>query len=68
MNFPILISRKSSFPILGVLVLFVIIKANSGDPDQTPRSAASDLGLHGLSMSRKKDARLIRLIWVKSRL
>ena len=25
--------------------------ANSVDPDQTPRSAASDLGLHGLPMS-----------------
>ena len=24
--------------------------ANSGDPDQTPRSAASDLGLHCLPM------------------
>ena len=35
--------------------------ANSEDPDQTPRSVASDLGLHCLSMSHKKDA---RLIWV----
>ena len=25
--------------------------ANSGDPDQTPRSAASDLGLHGLPIT-----------------
>ena len=25
--------------------------ANSGDPDQTPRSAASDLGLHCLSIT-----------------
>ena len=24
--------------------------ANSGDPDQTPRSAASDLGLHCLQL------------------
>ena len=68
MDFPILISRKSSFPILGVLVLFFIIKANSGDPDQTQHSALSDLGLHCLSMSHKKDAMLIRLIWVMSRL
>ena len=30
--------------------------ANSGDPDQTPRS---DLGLHCLPMSKKWDARLI---------
>ena len=35
--------------------------ANSGDPDQTLRSAPSDLGLHCLPMSHKKDA---RLIWV----
>ena len=32
--------------------------ANSADPDQTPRSAASDLGLHSLSMSFLWDARL----------
>ena len=25
--------------------------ANSGDPDQTPPSAASDLGLHGLPIT-----------------
>ena len=36
--------------------------ANSGDPDQMPRSVASDLGLHGLPISQKCDA---RLIWVK---
>ena len=35
--------------------------ANSEDPDQTPRSAASDLGLHCLRMSPKWNA---RLIWV----
>ena len=27
--------------------------ANSDDPDQTPRSAASDLGLHCLPMTQK---------------
>ena len=32
------------------------MQANSGDPDQTPHSVASDLGLHYLSMSHKKDA------------
>ena len=32
--------------------------ANSVDPDQTPRSAASDLGLHCLPMSLLWDARL----------
>ena len=26
--------------------------ANSGDPDQTPHSAASDLGLHCLPVTR----------------
>ena len=31
------------------------MKANSGDPDQTPHSVASDLGLHYLPMSHKKD-------------
>ena len=35
--------------------------ANSGDLDQTPHSAAADLGLHCLPMSHKKGA---RLIWV----
>ena len=33
--------------------------ANSEDPDQTPRSAASDLSLRCLPMSQKWDARLI---------
>ena len=40
----------------------IILLANSGDPDQTQPSVASDLGLHGLSVSHKKVA---RLIWVK---
>ena len=39
------------------------MEANSGDPDQTPHSVASDLGLHYLPMSHKKDA---RHIWVKN--
>ena len=30
------------------------MQANSGDPDQTPHSVASDLGLHYLPMSHKK--------------
>ena len=42
--------------------LLKILYANSADPDQTPRSAASDLGLHCLHRSQKGDA---RLIWVK---
>ena len=39
------------------------IQANSGDPDQTPHFVASDLGLHYLPMSHKKDA---MHIWVKN--
>ena len=39
-----------------------ILLANSENPDQRLHSAASDLDLHCLSMSHKKDA---RLIWVK---
>ena len=40
-------------------VLNNILQANSGYPDQTPRSVASGLGLHCLPMSHKKYARLI---------
>ena len=35
--------------------------SNSGDRDQMPQNAASDLGLYCLPLSHKKDA---RLIWV----
>ena len=35
------------------------MQANSGDPDQTPHSVASDLGLRYLPMSHIKDARHI---------
>ena len=38
------------------------MQANSGDPNQTPHSVTSDLGLHYFPMSHKKDA---RHIWVK---
>ena len=37
--------------------------ANSEDLDQTPRSAASDLGPHCLPMSPKRDARHIWVNW-----
>ena len=40
------------------------MQVNSGDPDQTSHSVASDLGLHYLPMSHKKDARHIH-VWVK---
>ena len=36
----------------------VNIFANSGDPDQTPRSAASDLGLHCLPITLLQVSRL----------
>ena len=39
------------------------IKKDSGDPDQTPHIAASDLSLHSLPLSHKQDA---GLIWVYS--
>ena len=41
------------------------MQANIGDPDQTPHSVESDLGLHYLPMSHKKDA---NNIWVKMQL
>ena len=39
-------------------ILKNILQANSGEPDQTPRFAASDLVLHCLPMSHKENARL----------
>ena len=42
-----------------------LCKQTVGDPDQTPHSVASDLGLHYLPMSNKKDA---WHIWVKMQL
>ena len=44
-----------------IQILINILCADSGDPDQMPRSAASDLGLHCFPMSHKKNA---RLIWI----
>ena len=41
--------------------LMKLLFANSGELDQTPRFAASDLVLHGLPMPHKKDA---MLMWV----
>ena len=73
-EFPRLINWTSPFPILGlsggIFHLYSIFKkkklmlANSGEPDQTSRIAASDLVLHCLPISHKKDTSL-RLIWVK---
>ena len=41
--------------------LIKVLQANNGYPDQTPCFAASDLGLHCLPMSHKKNA--IMLTW-----
>ena len=41
-----------------IQILIEHSEANSGDPDQTPHYAASDLGLHCLPMSHITDARL----------
>ena len=41
-----------------IQILIEFLQANSGDSDQTPHFAASDLGLHCLPMSHKKDASL----------
>ena len=55
-----------SFPFKGVSGLFVLQKnlvfnANSVDPNQTPRFAASDLGLYCLQRSQLRDASLKEL-------
>ena len=47
--------------LLSYFVEIYEINANSVDPDQMPCSAASDLGLHCLSLSHLWDA---RLLWV----
>ena len=47
------------FTALVFVSVLISLVANSGDPDQMPRSAASDLGLHCLAMSHKKNATLI---------
>ena len=39
--------------------------ANSGDPDQTPRSAASDLGLHYLPITCTLLLAVTLLKWAK---
>ena len=38
----------------------LVIKANSVDLDQTPRSAAFDLGLHCLPMTQMSQSRFYR--------
>ena len=48
------------FHFIQILIEHSVI--HSGDPDQTPRFAASDQSLRCVPMSHKKDS---RLIWVK---
>ena len=44
----------------GIFFIFIqVLIENSGDPDQTPHSVASDLGLRYLPMPHIKDARHI---------
>ena len=50
------------FYLLSCFVEVSELNVNIVDPDQTPRSAASDLGLHCLAVSLLWDA---RLNWVK---
>ena len=38
---------------------YTILEANSGDSDQTPQSAASDMGLHCLPISHKNTTHLL---------
>ena len=48
---------SGQFSLLPSFVEVSVSYANSIDPDQTPRSAASDLDLHCLSMSLSRDAK-----------
>ena len=44
--------------------MFIRAMNNSGDPDHTPHFLASDLNLHCLSKSHKKDAHNAVYIWL----
>ena len=57
-------NRRSSdsFFIIKIFYRIPVFFANSVDPDQTPQTAASDLGLHCLPMSLLRDA---RQKWIK---
>ena len=48
------ISNRGAVWLVFIIIMFIeipVLKTNGTDPDQTPRSAASDMGLHCLSMS-----------------
>ena len=62
---PFLLEGMSGyFLLLPCLIESTVFNANSVDPDQTPRSAASDLGLYCLLMSLLWDARLKWVQWL----
>ena len=50
-------NRRGVQLLLPCFIEMPIFNANSVDPDQTPHSVASDLGLHCLPMSHFWDAR-----------
>ena len=58
---PLSLSRSMSngrcVSFLFIYIEIPVLKANSVNPDQTPRSAASDLGLHYLPIYFLQDAR-----------
>ena len=54
MEFPNLIDWTGQFQGVVGVVFFNIMSASIGDPGQTPRSAASDLGLHCLPIFHLK--------------
>ena len=59
------ISNRRDVWLVLIIIVFIAIpvsNANSVDPDQTPRSVASDLGLHCLKISLLWDP---RQKWVK---
>ena len=47
---------------LSYSIAIPLLNANSEDPDQTPRSAATDLGLHCLPLSLLWDANSLSVI------
>ena len=55
---------RGLFLVLLFIIKVHVLNANSEDIDQTPHSAASDLGLHCLPMSILWDA---RHIWVNEK-
>ena len=53
-----------SYFFIFIHILKELLFANGGEPDQTPRFAASDLVLYCLPMSHRKDARIaIDMFW-----